>query len=109
VGVIMDSIMTVDEFRSKIWKNADGYLHREDGPAIEGVDGTKCWYINGRRHREDGPAVECSDGSKIWYINGKFLTEQQFNAWRMLNKPLIQIDMTVRVKRNFSNNKDLWV
>ena len=45
-------------------------LHREDGPAIEAVDGTKYWIINGRFHREDGPAMEDSDGSKEWYYNG---------------------------------------
>lgn len=29
-------------------------LHREEGPAIEWVDGDKVWYLNGNRHREDG-------------------------------------------------------
>lgn len=42
-------------------------------------DGTKYWYMNGRRHREDGPAVEFADGSKLWCLNGEWLTEQEFN------------------------------
>jgi hypothetical protein len=46
-------------------------LHREDGPAIEYADGSKEWYLNGKRHREDGPAIEYADGSKEWYLNGK--------------------------------------
>jgi hypothetical protein len=31
----------------------------------------KEWYINGQLHREDGPAIEYIDGSKSWYINGE--------------------------------------
>lgn len=38
------------------WKNKDGLLHREDGPA-----------------------VECADGFKFWYLNGEIKTEQEFN------------------------------
>jgi hypothetical protein len=52
------------------WK-FDGKLHREDGPAVEWVDGYKEWYINGEYHREGGPAVEYVSGDKYWYINGK--------------------------------------
>jgi hypothetical protein len=53
-------------------------LHREDGPAFEGSDGTKSWYLNGKRHREDGPAIEWADGDKYWYLNGVRLTEEEF-------------------------------
>jgi hypothetical protein len=49
--------------------------HREDGPAIEGRDGYKAWYLNGKRHREDGPAVEWACGSKYWYLNGELHRE----------------------------------
>ncbi len=86
------------EQEDKVYKNADGQLHREDGPAVEYANGEQRWYINGKLHRtdgpaiagnigtkteyafwfingichrEDGPAVECNDGSKFWYINGK--------------------------------------
>jgi hypothetical protein len=70
----------------------DGYLHREDGPAIERSDYGQYWYLNGLLHRVDGPAVEClrhyewcqygklhcedgpaiiySDGRKKWYYQG---------------------------------------
>ena len=44
--------------------------HRLDGPAIEWLDGSKQWYVNGKRHRLDGPAVEWPDGSNLWYVNG---------------------------------------
>ncbi len=53
----------------------NGKLHREDGPAVEWPDGSKCWYINGRQHRVSGPALEWSDGAKEWYINGKIHRE----------------------------------
>jgi hypothetical protein len=44
-------------------------LHREDGPAIEYVNGRKEWYLNGERHREDGPAVEYANEYKAWWLN----------------------------------------
>ena len=53
------------------WYNKKGQFHREDGPAVEYDNGTKCWHINGKSHREDGPAVEFADGDKHWYINGQ--------------------------------------
>jgi len=64
---------------SKRWYNENGKLHREDGPAIEFVDGYKEWCLNGKLHREDGPAVEKSNGTKYWYLNGVNYSEQEFN------------------------------
>jgi hypothetical protein len=55
--------------------NDNGDYHREDGPAIEWTEGSKCWCINGLKHREDGPAVISSDGDTWWYINGKLHRE----------------------------------
>jgi hypothetical protein len=54
-------------------------LHRENGPAIEAVDGTKRWYLNGKKHRIDGPAIEYPDEYKQWWIHGKQLTEAEYN------------------------------
>ena len=45
-------------------------FHREDGPAIEKVNGEKHWYFNGLPHREDGPAFEYANGCKLWYVHG---------------------------------------
>ena len=45
--------------------------HREDGPAVEDVDGHKAWYVNGKAHRLDGPAYEDAGGEKVWYVNGE--------------------------------------
>ena len=62
---------SVDEFENKIWKNEKGELHREDGPAMECLNGNKKWYKNGKLHRDNGPAIEFSDGSKEWRKNGE--------------------------------------
>jgi len=61
----------IDEDGNKRWYNDRGELHREDGPAIEWVDGSKEWYINDKFHREDGPAAEYVNGGNRWYINDK--------------------------------------
>ena len=49
----------------------NGKRHREDGPAIEYASGDKYWFLNGKRHREDGPAIELANGNKRWFLNGK--------------------------------------
>jgi hypothetical protein len=54
----------------KVWW-VNGKLHRTDGPACEWTDGKKEWHVDGKRHRTDGPAIEWADGSKWWYVNGK--------------------------------------
>lgn len=33
------------------------------------------WWVNGKRHREDGPAVERLDGTKKWFRCGRLLRE----------------------------------
>jgi len=55
-------------------------LHRLDGPAVEYVDGSKAWYVNGKCHRTDGPAYEDTAGTKEWWVDGEYLTEEQFNV-----------------------------
>jgi hypothetical protein len=56
--------------------NEQGERHREDGPAVEFIDGYKAWYINGDLHREDGPARVWQSGDKDWYLNGQMYSEQ---------------------------------
>ena len=65
---------------AKAWYR-NGKLHRDDGPAMDGPLG-KSWYRNGKRHREDGPAVEHADGRKEWYRLGKELTASEFAVLR---------------------------
>lgn len=42
------SICTADTRGDRIWRNAKGELHNEEGPAIVRRDGTKAWALNGR-------------------------------------------------------------
>ncbi len=56
---------------TKFWKNKEGQLHRDDGPAAEYISGDKIWFQNGEYHRVDGPAVENASGQKGWFVNGK--------------------------------------
>jgi hypothetical protein len=66
-----ESILTIDKYGTKIWKNKNGELHRTDGPAVEYAGGGKFWFQNGMKHRIDGPAIEYRDGTKYWYKNGE--------------------------------------
>jgi len=54
-------------------------LHRKDGPAVKRSDGNKEWFLNGKCHREDGPAIEYANGNKSWYLNGEHLSEKEWN------------------------------
>jgi hypothetical protein len=56
----------------------DGKRHRVDGPAYEGADGSREWWVDGKLHRVDGPAYEGADGSREWWMDGKRLSEEQF-------------------------------
>ena len=60
----------VDEFGTRIYRNAAGQPHRDNGPAVVWRNGDCYWYQNGVLHREDGPAIEYADGSKRWFQNG---------------------------------------
>src|SRR5688572_6577352 len=51
--------------------DANGVLHREDGPAIEMADGTREWWVKGLRHRADGPAYIWADGSEEYWMAGE--------------------------------------
>ena len=42
--------MKMKNTKRKMWRNAVGQYHREDGPAIEYADGTKEWWINGKQY-----------------------------------------------------------
>lgn len=73
--------ISTDEDGAKYWHNENDLYHREDGPAVEGHDGYKEWWVNGRLHRLDGPAIEYSDGSKYWFYHGKYIiceTNEEF-------------------------------
>jgi len=65
-------------------------FHRLNGPAVEFPDGSKTWWVDGKRHRIDGPACESVYGYIEWYVDGKRLTEEQFNA---LTGPTLELTL----------------
>lgn len=46
-------IREVDLVGTVRYRNSDDKLHREDGPAAEGSDGTREWYLDGKRLSEE--------------------------------------------------------
>jgi hypothetical protein len=73
-----DGPATISEDCIKTWYQ-HGKMHRDDGPAMKIKGGTKIWYQHGKIHRTDGPAIEYSYGDKDWYLNGIKLSESEFN------------------------------
>ena len=74
-----ESTLRVGRNSTKVWRNKQGLFHRLEGPAIEGTDGHKQWWINGKLHRLDGPAIEYAGGIKFWYIDG---IEFSYEDWK---------------------------
>ena len=64
---------------SKEWY-VDNKLHRLDGPACEYANGGKEWWVDDKRHRLDGPAIEWADRSKAWSVDGVFIMKINKNG-----------------------------
>ncbi len=54
-----------------------GKYHRDDGPAIMHPDGSLSWWQHDKRHRDDGPAMIRPDGTQEWWWYGKRVTEEE--------------------------------
>ena len=80
----------------KHWYDDNHELHRDNDPAIEGVNGAQFWYQHGNRHRTDGPAIEWSDGTKRWYLNDQRMS---FEEW--LNKVKMSDEDKVMMKLQY--------
>lgn len=63
---------------AEIWRNEagdilwrlNGKLHRDDGPAVETLNGRKEWWKHGKRHRLEAAAVMQGTFSSQWWIDG---------------------------------------
>ncbi len=64
------TVCSMNKYGTRSWY-LHGELHREDGPAIEWVNGSLWWYLHGRLHRENGPAVEGVNGTREWWLHGQ--------------------------------------
>jgi len=62
---------TIDVLGTVYYRNKEGQCHRLDGPAIEGSDGYRAYYVNGKLHRLDGPAIIYSNGNIEYWVNDK--------------------------------------
>lgn len=58
-------------FEDSYYYDANGWVHRADGPAILMANGTQVWMHRGVVHRKDGPAVILPDGSMVWMQFGQ--------------------------------------
>ena len=65
----MSEIEIKNNFRT--YRNAQGQVHNEDGPAVISTDGYEAWLINDKTHRENGPARIFSDGRNFWLLEDK--------------------------------------
>ena len=63
--------IAVDQSGTRIYRNAAGQFHREEGPAVITAQGAVFWYQCGELHRVGGPAVIYSDGTEEWWQNGQ--------------------------------------
>ncbi len=80
------TVRTVDDDGTKCYYDESSRYHREDGPAIEHIDGYKAWWSNGKTHRIDGPAVIYSDGDVDYYINNKLYSEEEYKVVRFFRR-----------------------
>ena len=81
-----NGIYEIENVGTEYWVN--GKSHRDDGPAIDYLDGTKYWLNNNEYHRIDGPAIETINGCNSYYIKGKlFYSKKDFDkvAYLYLN------------------------
>jgi len=94
----MESTMTTDGYGNKCWRNAAGKRHRSDGPAVERIDGTKEWCLNGQHHRTDGPAVEWAGGSTEWWVDDEWLGNGAEGFWTFWDRLSGQQRMDLNVQ-----------
>jgi len=65
----LDDLMLADA-EYELRKICSCYISKDDKYTVIDSGTYKSWYLNGKLHREDGPAVEGVNGDKSWYING---------------------------------------
>jgi hypothetical protein len=71
--------ITITESGSKIYRNKEGKLHRDEGPAIIYKDSTQMWYQNDMLHREDGPSMICPGGQVNYFLNDICYEKEEYD------------------------------
>lgn len=91
----------VDVFNARIWIKKGKILHREDGPAICGINGLLEWWFYSKKHRLDGPAVIYpSDGEIQFYIFGTKYSEQEYWSHALVIKYKLDIILNAQIQTN---------
>jgi hypothetical protein len=80
----------IDEWGTKRWHDDDGYLHRDDGPAVINIHGAMGYYQHGKLSRLDGPAAIYNNGDVGYWKDGEL---------HRLNGPAI----------DFANKKEYYI
>lgn len=81
-----DSVMVENYRRSVFYKTDLTCYHRVNGPAIIWKDGTKEWWVEGKRHRIDGPAIIHSGREEEWWIDNMYY--EFFNLKDLITKSI---------------------
>jgi hypothetical protein len=68
------------------WHDAQGRLHRTNGPARVFSNGRREWFRHGYLHRKGGPAVIELDGRRIWFQEGEKIREEAGSAKEMARR-----------------------
>jgi len=69
--VIFGEYKEVDVKESYIIYKKNGEYHREDGPAVENIEGKVEYWIEGKRHRINGPSAIWPCGKIMYTQHGK--------------------------------------
>ncbi len=65
-------MVTKYEYINRVeYRDENGVLHREDGPAVIYNSGEENWYKKGRIHRENGLPAIIKKEYKLYIVNGK--------------------------------------
>ena len=80
----MTSTMTTDAEGNKTWRNLDGKLHRIGGPAYEGADGTKQWYVDGK---------DITNEVEEWFKSKRIYSKLKRNNFQLNEDELIQFKL----------------
>lgn len=76
--VVNGSTRSITKLGVILWRDENGHLHREDGPAVKYPGGGECWYKRGKYHRLNGPATIQIFERDDYYADGRRFTEDEF-------------------------------
>lgn len=64
-----------------MWKNKDGFVHREDGPAVIETDGSLYYYDSGLLHRDNKPAIIKPNEAYYYYERNRYYRPRNSLGW----------------------------